>query len=207
MSLATIAQRVQRLGFWGRGGCPLECAAAQVCREAGARVTTNVLVRDMDLAHFNALDSRRFEVVADGLTLWRCAQWAVDTILVSPLSRNGAARRRAANHDGAALGAVRKRKEDTHPETCENGRTRFVVLAAEVGGRWSVRLPNSCVLSPRLERRAGWRQFGCVVGVLFWLAAQQGRLPSPCWTGIPRWGQATLCFQCTRSESGALFLL
>ena len=28
---------------------------------------------------------------------------AVDTTLVSPLSRNGAARRRAANHDGAAL--------------------------------------------------------------------------------------------------------
>ena len=122
----------------GKRGYPLECAAAQICREAGARVTTNVLVRDMDLAHFNALDSRRLEVVADGLTLWRGAQLAVDTTLVSPLSRNGAARRRAANHDGAALDAARKRKEDTYPElTGENGRTRLVVLAAEVGGRWS----------------------------------------------------------------------
>ena len=117
---------------------PLECAAAQVCREAGARVTINVQVRDMDLAHFNALDSRRLEVVADGLTLWRGAQLAVDTTLVSPLSRNGATRRRAANHDGAALDAARKRKEDTYPElTSENDRTRLVVLAAEVGGRWS----------------------------------------------------------------------
>ena len=60
----------------------------QVCREAGARVTTNVLVRDMDLAFFNALDSRRLEVVADGLTLWRGVQLAVDTTLVSPLSRS-----------------------------------------------------------------------------------------------------------------------
>ena len=92
----------------------------------------------MDLAHFNALDSRRLEVVADGLTLWRGAQLAVDRTLVSPLSRNGAARRRAANHDGAALDVARKRKEDTYPELSgENGRMRLVVLAAEVGGRWS----------------------------------------------------------------------
>ena len=63
-------------GVLGRRGFPLECAAAQVCREAGARVATNVLVRDMDLAAFNALDSRRLEVVADGLTLWHGAQLA-----------------------------------------------------------------------------------------------------------------------------------
>ena len=40
-------------------------------------------------------------------------------------------------YDGAALDAARKRKEDTYPElTGENGR-RLVVLAAEIGGRWS----------------------------------------------------------------------
>ena len=116
----------------------MECAAAQVCREAGARVVTNMFVRDMDLADFNALDNRRLEVVADGLTLWRGAQLAVDTTLVSPLCRDGSARRRAAHHDGAALEAARKRKEDTYPELSgEGGRARLVVLAAEVGGRWS----------------------------------------------------------------------
>ena len=47
----------------------LDCAAAQVCREAGARVSSNMFVRDMDLATFNALDGRRLEIVADGLTL------------------------------------------------------------------------------------------------------------------------------------------
>ena len=58
-------------GVLGRRGFPLECAAAQISREAGARVTTNVQVRNMDLAVFNNLDGRRLEVVADGLTLWR----------------------------------------------------------------------------------------------------------------------------------------
>ena len=102
-------------GVLGRRGFPLECAAAQVCREGGARVTTNMFVRDMDLAAHNALDNRRLEVVADGLTLWRGAQLAIDTTLVSPLRRDGTARARAANHDGAALDDARRRKEATYP--------------------------------------------------------------------------------------------
>ena len=74
------------------------------------------------------------------LTLWRGAQLAIDTTLVSPLRRDGTARARAANHDGAALEDARRRKEATYPELSgEGGRARLVVLAAEVGGgRWSV---------------------------------------------------------------------
>ena len=34
-------------GVLGRRGFPLECAAAQICREAGAQVITNVHMRDM----------------------------------------------------------------------------------------------------------------------------------------------------------------
>ena len=34
----------------GRRGYALESAAARICREAGGRVTTNVMVRDLDLA-------------------------------------------------------------------------------------------------------------------------------------------------------------
>ena len=75
------------VGVLGKRGFPLECAAAQICREAGARVATNVWVRDMDLGEFNALDGRRLEVVADGLSLWRGAQLAIDTTLVSSLPR------------------------------------------------------------------------------------------------------------------------
>ena len=43
----------------------------EVCREAGGRVATNVLIRDLDLDEFNAFDNRLVEVIADGLTLWQ----------------------------------------------------------------------------------------------------------------------------------------
>ena len=42
-------------GVLGRRGFRLERAAAQVCREAGGRVSSNVLVREMDLAVVNQL--------------------------------------------------------------------------------------------------------------------------------------------------------
>ena len=122
----------------GKRGFPLECAAAQVCREAGARVASNVFVRDMDLVAFDVLDGRRLEIVADGFALWRGAQLAIDTTMVSPLRRDGTARPRAADHDGAVLEVARRRKETTYPELSgEGGRARLVVLAAEVGGRWN----------------------------------------------------------------------
>ena len=98
---------------------------------AGARVSSNMFVRDM-------LDGRRLDIVADGLTLWQGAQLAIDATMVSLLRRDGTFRPRAANHDGVVLEATRRRKEATCPELSgENGRARLVVLAAEVGGRWN----------------------------------------------------------------------
>ena len=95
-------------------------------------MSTNVFVRDMGLAVHHALDSRSLEVVADGLTLWRGAQLALDTTRVSPLRRDWTTRPRAANFDGAALEVAQRRKETTYPELSgEGGRAR--VLAAEVG--------------------------------------------------------------------------
>ena len=49
-------------GVLGRRGWPLESVAARICREAGARVRTNVYVRDMDLATRRTLDGRGLEV-------------------------------------------------------------------------------------------------------------------------------------------------
>ena len=40
------------LGVLGRRGAALESVAVRVCREAGARVSTNVFVRDLDIAMF-----------------------------------------------------------------------------------------------------------------------------------------------------------
>ena len=108
------------------------------CREAGAGVTPNAFVRDLDVGAFNGLDGRRIEVIADGLTLWHGAQLAIDTMLVSLLRRDGSPRRGAARRAGVALEEARCRKETTYPELVgECGRARLVVLAAESGGRWS----------------------------------------------------------------------
>ena len=46
--------------------------------------------------------------------------------------------RGCAGHDGAALVQARRLKRRTYPELSgDHGRARLVVLAAEVGGRWS----------------------------------------------------------------------
>ena len=71
----------------GRRGFALEPAAARVCREGGARVGTNILVRDLDLVPQGRPDSRRLEVVAGGLPLFHGAQLAIDTTLVSPVGQ------------------------------------------------------------------------------------------------------------------------
>ena len=119
-----------------RGG-PLERAAARVCREAGARVTTHTRLADLNVQHVQHIDDRRIEVIANGLALWGGAQLAVDATLVSPLTRAGEPRRRAGRFAGAALTDARKAKERAYPELLHNSRCRLVVLGIEVGGRWS----------------------------------------------------------------------
>ena len=92
----------------------------------------------MDIVAPNLLDDRRVEVLADGLPLFHGQQLAIDTTLVSALGRDGLPRPRCAHIDGAILEAARRRKERHYPELSgQQGRTRLVVLVAEVGGRWS----------------------------------------------------------------------
>ena len=117
-----------------RGG-PLERAAARICREGGARVTTNT--RLADIHTLSRVDDRRIEVIANGLPMWGGSQLAVDTTLVSPLTRSGEPRSRGGTFAGAALKDARRTKERTYPELLRNRRCRLVVLGIEVGGRWS----------------------------------------------------------------------
>ena len=119
-----------------RGG-PLERAAARICREAGARVTTNTRIVDLNIDHVDTQDDRRIEVIANGLPLWGGAQLAVDTTLVSPLTRAGHPRMRGGQYRGTALRDARRNKERTYPELLRDRRCRLVVLGIEVGGRWS----------------------------------------------------------------------
>ena len=125
-----------RSGVLRARGAPLERAAARVCREAGATVATNVLVRDLNVAPCRQ-DDRRIEVIANGLPLWGGVQVAVDTTLASPLTAAGEPRRESRRTAGAALRHARRAKERTYPELCNSGRCRLVVLGIETGGRWS----------------------------------------------------------------------
>ena len=118
-----------RAGVLGGRGWALENVVARICREAGGRVTTNVLVRNLDLVGPGVEDNRRLEVVADGLPLFGGAQLAIDTTVVSALHADGTARRRAATHDGVATAEARRRKSRTYPELAGlHGRARLVVL-------------------------------------------------------------------------------
>ena len=56
-------------GVLGARGAALERAAARVCREAGARVATNAMLRDMNVEDVEVplADGRRIEVLANGL--------------------------------------------------------------------------------------------------------------------------------------------
>ena len=120
----------------GRRGF-VENITTRICREAGGRVSTNVLVRDLDLP-VPVNDTRRLEVVVDGLPLFGGAQLAVDSTLVSALHCDGSARRGAGDRDGVALLAARRRKERTYSELVRPGhRARLVVIAGEVARRWS----------------------------------------------------------------------
>ena len=136
--VAIIAQRVRWQECWGAEEFRWRMQSLACCREAGGRVTTNVRVQDMDLLPLRQVDNRRLEVVVDGLPLFRGAQLAIDTTMVSPVRSDGTAGRQCATVSGAALDQARRRKERTYPELAQqHGRARLVVLGCDVGGRWS----------------------------------------------------------------------
>ena len=74
--------------------------------------------------------------------------------LVSPLSSAGAPRRSAGRTAGAALALARKAKERTYPELRQSVRCKLVVLALELGGRWSTEAATFVRLLARLRSRA-----------------------------------------------------
>ena len=80
------------------------------------------------------VDNRTIEVLA----LFHGAQLAVDTTLVSPVGRDGTARVQAHLIPGAALTAAAQRKRRyVYPELRTAARCRLVIIALEIGGRWS----------------------------------------------------------------------
>ena len=117
-------------------------------------MATNVFVRDLNLPS-PPRDGRRLEVVANNLPLWNGVQLAIDVTLVSPLRRNGEPIPGAADTDGVAAARARRRKERLYPELAGGSRrARLVVLALEVGGRWSAEAARFIQLLARARARA-----------------------------------------------------
>ena len=93
-------------------------------------------------------------MVVDGLPLHGQVQLAVDTTLVSSVRGSGEPRQGAATTDGVALTQARRRKEKTFPGVDGPGaRARLVVLALEVGGRWSAEAKSFCGSAARDGRK------------------------------------------------------
>ena len=112
-------------------GTPAEVCMARICREAGARVKENQLLRDLNIVA-QADDQRRIEVIANGLPFWGGKQVAIDTTVVSALKGRGVARGR---RQGQAIHEAEQDKRQKHPELLTG--CHFLVMAFEVAGRWS----------------------------------------------------------------------
>ena len=185
-----LATSVQVVGF------ALESAAARVCREGGAIVSTNVFLRDLDLVGVRVQNQQRIEVIAEGLPVLHGVQLAIDTTLVSPIRADGEPHRRCAEVDGAALEAARRRKERTYPELAGGrGRAKLVVFAGEIGGRFSEETQTFLRLLARAKTRAIPEPFcalvrgclECAGGILSWPVLQPGRLVPRRWIAVVSW--------------------
>ncbi|CAE7774315.1 unnamed protein product [Symbiodinium sp. CCMP2592] len=119
-------------------------------RRLVARTLAQQFSKQLDAAcHQYALSTR-----TGAEALLQGSQPAVDTTLVSPLTSAGAPRRAAGRTAGAALALARKAKERTYPELRQSARCKLVVLALELGGRWSTEAATFVKLLARLRAMA-----------------------------------------------------
>merc|ERR1712163_108988 len=95
------------------------------------------MLRDTGLPGIGAADTRRLEVLATGLPLYRGVPLGIDASIVSPLHGDGSPWPRAAEEDGVAIDRAEKSKGDTYLELLHSTVVRLVVAAVEVGGRLS----------------------------------------------------------------------
>ena len=118
-------------------GGPRERATTRICREAGARVTINIGVNDLNTNDHHRHDEGRIEVIANVLPLRNGTQLAVDTTLVSPLSRESLPRRRAGRFAGAALQEPAKAKKERTQNFSTTNAAGWSCFQSGLGGRWS----------------------------------------------------------------------
>ena len=111
---------------------------ARIFREAGAVVHRNQKLAHMKLPGVQARDRREIEVVASHLRLYHGMPIVCDVTLVSPIQAKGQPRPRAAvAPGGVAIADIEEAKCRKYPELVRSETCKFLILAGEVGGRWS----------------------------------------------------------------------
>ena len=95
------------------------------------------------------------EIVADGLPLFMGAWLAVETTIVSVLKRDGSARTRCVNVDGASLEAARRRKKPRTPNLLDaKGGPGLSSSVARLVGVGLERLRSSSAVWPHQKARS-----------------------------------------------------
>ena len=118
-------------------------AWVQVLREAGAASSHRPLLRDLAVPDVADTDSRQLDIVAGGLSIYGGRTIVGDATLRSPISSRGDAQGVAATTDGATFPGARRDKATAYPElVLPSARHKFLVLASEVGGRFSEECVN-----------------------------------------------------------------
>ena len=156
-------------GVLGRRGYPLESCAARICREAGATVSVNIRVQDLDLLPVPGADNCRLEVVPV------CPSFTAHSWPWTP--------RWSAQCEQTEL-------PGTYPElTGEHGRARLVVFEEDgprsptrSSGSWPERGPGQSPVKCELQQEG----HGLDGGALLWRVAPSRR--SPCWNVEEVWG-------------------
>ena len=160
-----------RTGALARRGHLMEQAWIKICREAvgpEGRVVPQQWLNRTTAPGVPPEDRRRLDLVVHGATALGVAL-CCDVTVVSPLTSTGRPLPRAATHDGTALQLARARKHRRYPELLRAGGHRFLVLGAELGGRWDQECHDlvRTLLAVRAQREpaairaaaiSGWRR-------------------------------------------------
>ena len=113
-----------------------EQAIAQILREAGALTRPRPYLRNLAVPGVAATDARQLDVVASGLPIYGGCTLVIDATLRSPLTGAGMWRYDSHLEDRASFPQARRDKLQKYPELAGQGlRLKFIVAAAEVGGR------------------------------------------------------------------------
>ena len=175
----------------GRRGFALESAAARVCHEAGAGVSTDVFLRDLDLVGMCVQDQRRIKVIAEGLPIFHGAQLAIDTTLVSPLRADGEPHRRCGVQrlmeqlwrllDAARSVLIQSWSVTVNVQSWLSLLGRLADVSQKRHTRLSVSSPGRRPAPYQSRCALVLANPGCSDGGLFWLVPLPGRLRLRCW--------------------------